>query len=109
MLASSIDNIYDPADTTQTHITAVRVVWLDPAKGTQTFNVSSLPNTLNTAADVENYFNTTVATVNGLPQSRLGQALGCYALTKVSAYQKGRWVTMQALFSDEAPPTASMF
>ena len=42
--------------------TGVRVVWSDPTKGTQTYDVSQLPNNLTTAAAVESYMNTFVNT-----------------------------------------------
>lgn len=105
MLAQGVTNITDANG----HITAVQITWFDPAKGTQTFQVSSLPATLNTAADVTNYFNANVGTLNGQPQTRLGQFFGCFALVNVTAYSKRAWVDMQAVFSDEAPIPADYF
>ncbi len=90
-----LSTVYDPALTPY----GARVIWSDPAKGTQDFTVAqlSLPNNQRTVAGAQNYLN---AIVNAAfpyddpetgekftgAQTRVGAFFACFAWVKVHAF-----------------------
>lgn len=73
-------------DATFTTPYGARVVWSD--KPSQDYLVTNLAGNLNSAAQVEAYFNEMTSTLDGSPQSRLGAFFGCFAKAKVWQFTK---------------------
>lgn len=96
-LVKGVEQIRDA----QSRCIGARVNWTDPTKGSQTFLVSQLPSNLTTAAAVEGFFNAIVGTLNGYDQTRVGAYFGCFAWTKVFAFQKGVFCEFDVVISDE--------
>jgi hypothetical protein len=83
-VAKGIEKVLDG----QGRCVGVKVMWSDPQRGDQIYLVSDLPNTLDTAPEVEAYFNAEVSQLDDVPQTRLGAFLQCHARAKVYAFEK---------------------